>query len=95
MAELTTGKLPADLLAGALAPSADQRVIQGPGVGLDAAIIEWDGEALVVTSDPITFVGADAGRLAVTVNANDIFAVGARTRLDADHGPRARRCRRR
>ena len=77
MAELTTGKLPADLLAGALAPSADQRVIQGPGVGLDAAIIEWGGEALVVTSDPITFVGADAGRLAVTVNANDIFAVGA------------------
>ena len=52
-------------------------VVQGPGVGRDAAIVEWGGRALVATSDPITFVDADAGRLAVTVNANDILAVGA------------------
>ena len=52
-------------------------VLQGPGVGRDAAIVEWGGRALVATSDPITFVDADAGRLVVTVNANDIFAVGA------------------
>ncbi len=52
-------------------------VIQGPGIGRDAAIVEWGGRALVATSDPITFVDADAGRLAVTVNANDILAVGA------------------
>ena len=55
----------------------DSRVIQGAGVGLDAAVIEWGGRALVAASDPITFVDANAGRLAVAVNANDIFVVGA------------------
>ncbi|MCY3734509.1 MAG: AIR synthase related protein [Chloroflexi bacterium] len=73
---LSAGKTPPEVLA-ALNAIADPRVIQGPGVGRDAAIIEFDGQALVATSDPITFVDADAGKLAVTVNANDIHAVGA------------------
>ncbi len=73
---LPAGKTPPEVLA-ALNAIADPRVIQGPGVGRDAAIIEFDGQALVATSDPITFVDADAGKLAVTVNANDIHAVGA------------------
>ena len=71
------GKFPPELLFAALGGAADDRVIQGPGPGLDAAIIEWDGRGLAATSDPITFVDTDAGRLAVTVNANDIWAVGA------------------
>lgn len=73
---LSAGKTPPEVLA-ALDVIADPQVIQGPGVGRDAAIIEFGGQALVATSDPITFVDADAGKLAVTVNANDIHAVGA------------------
>ena len=74
---LQIGKAPTDLLATLFQAPTDSRVIQGPGVGRDAAIVEWGDRALVITSDPITFVDADAGKLAVTVNANDIFAVGA------------------
>ena len=75
--ELSGGKLPPELLFAMLSVEQTEGVIQGPGVGRDAAIVEWGDHALVATSDPITFVDADAGRLAVTVNANDILAVGA------------------
>ena len=76
---LGIGKAPTELLARIFQTSTDPTVIQGPGVGKDAAIVEWGDRALVVSSDPITFIDADAeaGKLAVTVNANDIFAVGA------------------
>jgi hydrogenase maturation factor len=74
--ELQAGKAPPDLLA-LLSGAEDQVVLQGPGPGCDAAIVRWGDDLLVATSDPITFVDADAGRLAVTVNANDVFAVGA------------------
>ena len=74
---LPVGKPPPELLFAALSNPADNRVVQGPGIGLDAAIIEWGDQALVVTSDPITFVDGEVGKLAVAVNANDIYAVGA------------------
>lgn len=83
---LNLGKLPMDVLLQALGnavssgASGRSGLRQGPGVGRDAAIVEFDGQALVAASDPITFVDADAGRLAVTVNANDILAVGAEPR---------------
>ena len=76
-APLGIGKAPPDLLARLFEAPTDRGVIQGPGVGADAAIIEWGDRALVAASDPITFVDADAGRLAVAVNANDVYAVGA------------------
>jgi len=74
---LPTGKAPIALLSEVFTATQDSRVVQGAGVGLDAAIIEWGDRALVAASDPITFVDANAGRLAVAVNANDIFSVGA------------------
>ncbi len=81
---LSIGKAPPELLAAALEGLESGSVVQGPGVGRDAAIVDWtgadEGQMLVVTSDPITFVDADAGRLAVTVNANDVFAVGGEPR---------------
>ena len=76
---LGIGKAPPELLA-RIFQTAATGVIQGPGVGKDAAIIEWGDRALVVTSDPITFVDADAGKLAVTVNANDILSPSAPNR---------------
>lgn len=73
------GKLPAARLAELLAraPVSDPRVVQGPGVGLDCAVIE-DGERfLVLKSDPITFATDEIGEYLVQVNTNDIATTGA------------------
>ena len=74
---LNVGKAPAELLFATLGDAHADGLLQGPGLGRDAAIVEFGAQALVLTADPITFAGADAGRLAVTINANDVYAVGA------------------
>ncbi len=88
---LAVGKLPADLLDSLLArvPRADPRVVVGPGIGQDAAVIDpsplpsiagqaMDDHYLVAKTDPITFATDDIGWYAVNVNANDIACMGAR-----------------
>lgn len=79
---LPVGKLPPDLLARLLAkaPIFDQRVLLGPGVGLDCAVIEFGDRLLVLKSDPITFAADQIGWYAVQVNANDIATTGATPR---------------
>ena len=76
---LPVGKLPAEILAGLLAqaPVSDPRVLQGPGVGLDTAVIQLGETLLVLKSDPITFATDEIGWYAVQVNANDIATAGA------------------
>jgi len=78
---LRPGKLPSALLAQLLAtirPS-DPRVIVGPGIGRDAAVIDiGGGRVLVAKTDPITFATERIGWYAVHVNANDIACMGAR-----------------
>ena len=76
---LRPGKLPASLLAELLRTIPhDPRVIVGPGVGRDAAVIDMgDGRVLVAKTDPITFATDHAGWYAVNVNANDIACMGA------------------
>jgi hydrogenase maturation factor len=77
---LRTGKLPPDLLSGLLGrlPKPDARVLVGPGIGKDAAVIDLgNGRVLVATSDPVTFATEDIGWYAVNVNANDIACMGA------------------
>ncbi|MDP2949421.1 MAG: hydrogenase expression protein, partial [Chloroflexota bacterium] len=52
------GKLPNELLARLLArigPDVSGRVVVGPGVGEDAAVIDMGERLLVAKSDPITF----------------------------------------
>jgi hydrogenase expression/formation protein HypE len=73
------GKLPVDVLERMLQRAAgdDDRLILGPGVGLDCAVIEFDGGYLVAKSDPITFATKDIGWYAVHINANDIATTGA------------------
>ena len=53
---LPLGKLPVDLLAQLLAgaPIKDSRVLYGPGIGLDCAVIDLGERVLVFKSDPIT-----------------------------------------
>ncbi len=79
---LPVGKLPADLLARLLAraPVDDPRIVVGPGIGLDCAVVDADGDLLVLKADPITFVTQDMGRYLVLVNANDIATTGAEPR---------------
>ncbi len=77
---LPLGKLPQDLLAALLAraPAADPRVILGPGIGLDCAVIDTGERLTVYKSDPITFATDQIGYYLVQVNANDIATTGAR-----------------
>jgi len=75
------GKLPNQLLAQLLArigPYRSGRVVVGPGVGLDAAVIEMGDRLLVAKSDPITFASDLIGWYAVHINANDVACMGAR-----------------
>ena len=76
---LPVGKLPFDLLAQVLAQAhiQDPRVVLGPGIGLDCAVIDIGPRYLVLKSDPITFATDEIGWYAVQVNANDIATTGA------------------
>ena len=72
------GKFPPQLLARLLnkSRSNDPRVLVGPQVGEDAAVIDWGDRLLVAASDPITFATDAIGWYAVQVNANDIACTG-------------------
>jgi len=72
------GKFPPQLLARLLEQTGvnDPRVLVGPKVGEDAAVIDWGDRLLVATSDPITFATDAIGWYAVQVNANDIACTG-------------------
>ena len=93
---LPVGKLPAKILAGFLGRITlnDPRVLVGPGIGLDCAVIEFGETLLVFNSDPITFATEEIGWYAVHVNANDIATTGAvprwmLTTRELPHGPPA------
>ena len=80
MPPLPVGKLGAELLArllGKYAPDS-ARVVVGPRVGEDAAVIDMGDRYLVATTDPITFATDEIGRYALHVNANDLAVRGAR-----------------
>ncbi|MEW6568890.1 MAG: AIR synthase family protein [Chloroflexota bacterium] len=79
---LPIGKLPPGLLASVLERHRpiDSRLVLGPGIGLDCAVIEFGNRLLVAKSDPITFTAEDIGWYAVHVNANDVATTGAQPR---------------
>ncbi len=75
---MDVGKLPHRLLAEMLSKvELDGRVIVGPGIGIDAAVIEFGDRLLVTKTDPITFATDLIGWYAVNINANDIASMGA------------------
>jgi hydrogenase expression/formation protein HypE len=78
MSVLKPGKLPPELLQRLLRSytSADPRLIVGPAVGEDAAVIDMGDRYLIAKSDPITFATDAIGYYAVVVNANDIATRG-------------------
>ncbi|MBI4310811.1 MAG: hydrogenase expression/formation protein, partial [Chloroflexi bacterium] len=79
---MDVGKLPHELLERLLgqAPITDPRVLLGPRVGEDAAVIDMGDRVLVAKTDPITFATDRIGWYAVQVNANDVACMGARPR---------------
>ncbi|MGC9349863.1 MAG: AIR synthase family protein [Anaerolineae bacterium] len=77
------GKIPqADLieLLNQSMPQPDPRVVFGPGLGRDAAVIDFGDRYLVTKTDPITFATDEIGWYVVNVNANDIACLAARPR---------------
>ena len=80
-APLPAGKIPPELLARLLRDlPTDTRVVQGPGIGHDAAVIDFGDRFVVLKTDPVTFPSERAAWYAVQVNANDIACLGAEPR---------------
>ena len=77
---LRTGKLPPELLRKMLKHSGamDKRVILGPSIGEDAAVVRLGKQMLVLKTDPVTYASDMIGWYAVNVNANDVVTRGAR-----------------
>ena len=75
------GKVPWDLVAEVVRRELPPAVVLGPAAGEDAALVTIGGELWAVATDPVSFTAKDAGRLAVTVNANDVAVRGARPSL--------------
>ncbi|MEW5722106.1 MAG: AIR synthase family protein [Thermodesulfobacteriota bacterium] len=73
------GKVPAAMIERLLSlpRRVDPRVLVGPVAGEDAAVVDLDRGAVVVTTDPITFPTPRPGYYAVHVNANDVAVMGA------------------
>ena len=82
MSFLPVGKLRAEALQAVFDrhPLKDPRVVVGPRIGEDAAVLDVGDRYLVATTDPITFATADLAWYAVHVNANDVAVRGARPR---------------
>jgi len=80
---LTAGKLRWDALRSIIYThlgQADARVLVGPKIGEDAAVIDFGDRVFVTHSDPITGAIEDIGSLAIKVSTNDVASRGARPR---------------
>ena len=77
---LRTGKLPPELLRRILRNrgAKDPRVMTGPGIGEDAAVVKVGKAMVVLKTDPVTYAADLIGWYAVNINANDIVTRGAR-----------------
>jgi len=75
---LPPGKVPWEIVADLVSGHLPAEVKLGPAAGEDAALVEIGDELWAVASDPVSFTAAEAGRLAVIVNANDVAVRGAR-----------------
>lgn len=76
---MRVGKLPSELLTNLLSRvrTWDDRVVVGPALGEDAAVIRLGDRELVAKTDPITFASDLVGWYAVNINANDVATMGA------------------
>ncbi|MFQ5692886.1 MAG: AIR synthase related protein, partial [Nitrospinota bacterium] len=61
-------------------PLSDPRVVAGPAVGWDAAVLDLGDRYLIAKADPITHATEEIGWFAVHINANDIACLGGEPR---------------
>ncbi len=82
MNSLPPGKLPLGLLDDLLGRirTDDPRLLVGPRLGEDAAVIDFGDTCLVAKTDPITFATDEIGYYAIHVSANDVATMGATPR---------------
>jgi len=76
-----TGKIPADILEKVVFKrlgAQSDRVLLGPEIGEDAAVLDMSDRVLVLTTDPITGAVGSIGWLVIHVNANDVATRGAK-----------------
>ena len=78
---LPTGKIPPDVLSDIVFKYLgveNPRILVGPTIGEDAAVIQMDDRVVVAATDPITGAVENIGWFAVHINANDIAIMGAK-----------------
>jgi len=82
MERFRIGKLPIKYLDSLLSRISikDKRVVVGPGIGRDAAVIDFGDRYLVAKTDPITLTSSKIGWWGVHINANDVACLGATPR---------------
>src|SRR5260370_24239051 len=80
MPALAVGKLPPQLLERLLGKvaSTDPRVVMGPRLGEDAAVLDMGDRYLVATAHPITFATHQAGWEALPPHPHDLAVRRAR-----------------
>ena len=83
MSFLPVGKLRAAALSSLFPahPVKDPRVVVGPRVGEDAAVLDMGDRYLIATTDPITFASDDIAWYALCVNGNAGASVAGATTL--------------
>jgi len=75
------GKIPPSSMVRAVYPHGGKRtsrLVLGPGIGRDTAVVRLGKKLVVLTADPVTGATKHIGEHSVHINANDIAATGAK-----------------
>src|SRR5258708_15735472 len=75
------GKIPPSSMVRAVYSNGGKRtsrLVLGPGIGRDAAVVRLGEKLVVLTADPVTGTTKQIGEHSVHINANDIAATGAK-----------------
>src|SRR2546428_1199558 len=75
------GKIPPDSMVRAVyshGGKRNSRLVLGPGIGRDTAVVRLGKKLVVLTADPVTGTTKHIGEHSVHINANDIAATGAK-----------------
>ena len=85
MSKLEIGKVPVDILNRIVPPlrhinnniNKRKDIVVRPSTGEDCSAVDPGGEICVLSTDPITAAGSNAGYLVVHINCNDAASAGA------------------
>src|SRR5947207_14263608 len=76
------GKIPPDSMVRAVyshGGKRNPRLVLGPGIGRDTAVVRLAKKLVVLTADPVTGATKHIGERSVHINANDIAVPGVRS----------------